>query len=74
MMDEPRMMDISGSLRKLAGELIDIGVEVDEPFELVAKIGGVSFMLTWIADGLDRELQLATDRAKWLQYPRGVNL
>lgn len=30
-------MDVVGSLRKLANECIDIGVELGEPFEIVAK-------------------------------------
>lgn len=63
-------MDVSGSLRKLARDCIDIGVEIDAaadvPFELIAKIGAVSFMLNWIADGLDKELVAAAERAKRL--------
>lgn len=63
-------MDVSGSLRKLANELKDIGVEVNEPFELVTKIRGISFMLNWIADGLDLELQKAQQRttARLFEY------
>lgn len=60
-------MDVVGSLRKLARELIDIGVEVNEPFEIVAKIGGVSFMLHWIADGLEQELKLAAERGRTIE-------
>lgn len=61
-----QMMDVVGSLHKIARELIDIGVEVNEPFEIVAKIGAASFLLHWIADGLEHELQLAQERGRVL--------
>lgn len=57
-------MDVVGSLRKIASELIDIGVRVNEPFELVAEISAASFMLRWIADGLEKELALAAERGR----------
>lgn len=40
-------------LRYLADKLTDIGVELDEPFHLVARIGGVAFSLHMLADQLD---------------------
>lgn len=61
-MTEPRMMDVSGSLRKIAGELIEIGDEVHEQPDVVDKIGAASFMIVWIADGLDRALIEAQQR------------
>lgn len=51
-------------LREQALELIDIGVEINEPFELVARVGAVSFMLNWIADALEREINLAVERGR----------
>jgi len=59
-------MDVVGSLRKIAKELIQIGAEVNEPYDLVARIGGASFMLNWIADGLEREINCAYERGKRL--------
>lgn len=66
-----QFMDVTGSLRKLARDCIDIGVDVDKaadvPFELIARIGAVSFMLNWIADGLDAEFKLAAERGRQQQ-------
>lgn len=57
-------LDVVKTLRELGSELIDIGVELNEPYELVARIGAVSFMCHYIADAMDRELQLAAERGR----------
>lgn len=64
-----QFMDVTGSLRKLAKDCIDIGVDLGDsvPFELVARIGAVSFMLNYIADGLDAEFVLAAERGRQQQ-------
>lgn len=59
-------MDVVGSLRKIAKEILDI-VNMEQQEDRTVAIGGASFMLNWIADGLDRELQFAAERAKRLQ-------
>lgn len=59
------MMDVSGSLRKIAKELIEQSDHVFErPLETEAYMEGAAFMLKYIADGLDRELELAVKRAR----------
>lgn len=67
------MMDVSGSLRKLARELTEIDVNQTPPDVLAAHLDATSFLLLWIADGLDRELGLAAERAKWLKEFRQLN-
>lgn len=64
-------MDCSGSLRKIAGELIEQAAHVhDRPLEAGAYMEGAAFMLRWIADGLDKELELAARRANAQQVLR----
>lgn len=48
-----RQKTLPERLRYLADKLIDIGVRVNEPFELVAEIGAVSMVLNLIADQYD---------------------
>lgn len=55
-------MDVSGSLRKIARELSDL--DVYSPEVVAAHLDATSFLLLWIADGLDKELELAARRAK----------
>lgn len=71
-----QFMDVTGSLRKLADDCIDIGVDLGDsvPYEMVARIGAVSFMLNWIADGLDREFQIAAERGRRQQQQRQLGL
>lgn len=56
------MMDISGSLRKIARELKEL--DVHDPNMMAAHLDATSFLLLWIADGLDKELELAAKRAR----------
>lgn len=65
------MMDISGSLRKIARELTEI--DVFSPGEVATHLDATSFLLLWIADGLDKELALAAERGKWMQEFRKLN-
>lgn len=67
MLNKEGSLDVIETLRSLAKECIEIGVELNEPFELVARIGAVSFMLHWVADGLERELNFAIERGKRLK-------
>jgi hypothetical protein len=55
-------MDVTGSLRKIAGELDR--VDCHNPGEVGDVLNATSFMLRWIADGLDRELLLAQERGR----------
>lgn len=65
------MMDISGSIRKIALELGDAPTITHE--ELVGIATGASWLLNYIADGLDKELVLAAERGKWMQGFRKLN-
>lgn len=56
------MMDISGSLRKIARELKEL--DVHDPNMMAAHLDATFFLLLWIADGLDKELELAAKRAR----------
>lgn len=57
-------LDVVETLRELGTELNDISVVVTGPYETVARIGAISFMLLWIADALDHEFRLAAERGK----------
>lgn len=47
-------MDVVESLHEIAGALSTLG----------AKIGEACYMINWIADGLQRELELAQERGR----------
>lgn len=68
-------MDVTGSLRKISKELLSL--EREDP-ELELRLEGASWLLSYIADCLDIELQHAAARGralamKQLEGPPGPN-
>lgn len=78
------MMDVSESLRKIANELVELAIDIDETqglrSDFTERFGGATFMLKWIADGLDKELERGQERAdkikdrsgNWSYYTLGT--
>lgn len=60
-------MDVVGSLFKISRELSVVSRDLRLPEELSSVIDGASFMIDWIAKGLDREFQLAQQRSTSLK-------
>lgn len=58
------MMDCTGSLRKIGRELL--ALEREDP-ELEARLEAASFLITYIANALDVELQYAMARGRNLK-------
>lgn len=56
-------MDVTGSLRKISGELLDL--KQDDP-DLLIRLEASSWLITYIADCLDVELQHAAERGRQL--------
>lgn len=54
-------MDVTGSLRKIAKELSELRYDSDD---LETKLEGASWLITYIADCLDVELQHAAARGR----------
>lgn len=54
-------IDVTSSLRKVAYELLDL--RQDDP-DLLIRLEGASWLITYIADCLDVELQHAVDRGR----------
>lgn len=66
-------MDVTGSLRKIAKELSELRYHSDD---LETQLKGASWLITYIADCLDVELQHAVNRGKEQaknQLPPGPN-
>lgn len=59
----PDEMDVVGSLKKISRELYALENMNIERHQLFGQINGAAFLINWIADGLDRELELAQQRA-----------
>lgn len=59
-MTERKEMDVIESLRKISRELISI--DPDNLEEFMQMVAGASFMINWIADGLEREINFAANR------------
>lgn len=69
------VMDVTGSLRKIANELSELRYDSDD---LETRLEGASWLITYIADCLDVELQHAAERGRKLaaeqgQLPPGPN-
>lgn len=73
--DYLRGKTMSEQLAYLADKLVDVGVRLDEPFELVAELGAVSFCLHLLAERLARLEAPPSgppdDQARWENLPRG---
>lgn len=59
------MMDVSSSLRKIARELYELDVSDQE--NAIQYLAAASYLIKYIADGLDAELAAAAVRAHKLQ-------
>lgn len=64
----PDEMDVIGSLKKVARELAALETLNLESHQLFGQINGAAFLINWIADGLQNELNLAAQRANELRY------
>lgn len=60
-------MDVVGSLYKISRELGMVSKDVRLPEDLATVVDGSSFLIQWIAAGLDREFQLAYERGNRVQ-------
>ncbi len=61
-------MDVVESLRKIARELTEIVPDPDNIYPTLERLAGASYLIRWIADGLDRELRIATQRGLTRYY------
>lgn len=53
-------MDPISSLRKIARELTEI--EPDNVYQAMERMNAAAFLIKWIADGLERELEMGVAR------------
>lgn len=60
-------MDVVGSLYKISRELGVVSKDLRMPEDLAGVVDGASFMVQWIAAGLEREFQLAYERGNRVQ-------
>ena len=60
------VMDVTGSLRKISKELLELNQANYSPAEIEQRLEAASWLLSYIADGLDVELHLAKERGKAL--------
>ncbi len=72
------VMDVTGSLRKISKELLELNFTNFSPAEVEQRLEAASWLLSYIADGLDAELALAAERGralarKELNSPPGPN-
>lgn len=63
----PESMDVVGSLKKVSRELAEAVGEPGNPSKTVDTLEAASFLIAWIADGLDQELQYAAERGRKLK-------
>ncbi len=60
------VMDVTGSLRKISKELLELNLSNFSPAEIAQRLEAASWLLSYIADGLDVELHLAKERGRAL--------
>ena len=77
-MQNDQTMDVTGSLRKVARELLELNLENFSYAEQQQRLEAASWLITYIADALDVELQMAAARGralalKQLEQPPGPN-
>lgn len=65
----PENMDVLSSLRKIANELIGLPIDQMTMNDIERHLQGTAFLIKWIADGLEREFELAAERGRRLQRP-----
>lgn len=60
----PEQMDVVSSLKKISSELAEVLGEPGNPAKTVATLEAASFLINWIADGLQAELEFAAQRGR----------
>jgi hypothetical protein len=60
-------MDVVASLFKISRELGVVSKDLRMPEDLAGVVDGASFLVQWIASGLQREFQLAYERGNRVQ-------